>query len=300
MRRAILLTILLAFSVPVSAAPMIGTMSAEVRGPDKRIDIGRTIDALVQLHVNTYQYLVWQNENDWDDLPAFADEAARHNIDVWVYIVPWSETPLKKPDSWGFSEPFRTNYVAWSSEIAKLSLRHPNIVGYIIDDFYENTTEDHFTPSYVHRMVDAGRRINPKIQFYPLLYFQTPWRAFVDRFGSTVDGVVICYPKSEAGIRNAMTYLRDRHHGPTALIEFPRHKEARRGDFASASCDADIVDPDQAEVSFYYDVTDHGRTDTSVEQIYVRVDGKTVWQAPTDSPRMRDGIISVDLSRFLR
>src|SRR4051812_34209180 len=134
------------------AVPIIGTMSAEVRGPDKRIDIDRTIDALAQMHVNTYQYLVWQNERDWDDLPAFADAAAKHNIDVWVYIIPWSETPLKKPDSWGFSEPFRTDYIAWSSAIAKLSLKYPNIVGYVIDDFYQNTDEGNFTPSYVRKM----------------------------------------------------------------------------------------------------------------------------------------------------
>jgi hypothetical protein len=114
-----------------------------------------------------------------------------------------------------------------------------------------------------------------------------------------VDGVEICYPKSEAGIRNAMTYLRDRRHGPTAIIESPRHKECRRGDIASAFTEVNIVDPDQAEVSFYYDVTDDV-ADTSVQQIFLRIDGKTVWQSPTDRPRMRDGIISVDLSRFLR
>jgi hypothetical protein len=281
------------------AAPPIGTMSGEVRDRDKHIDIARTIDALVRLKVNTYYYLIWQSERDWDDLPAFADAAAKQNIDVWAYVVPWSETPLKKTAGWGFSEPFRTDYIAWASEIAKLSLAHPNIRGYVIDDFYDNTTEGHFTPTYVKKMVAAGTRINPKIKFCPLMYFQTPWVEFVNRFANIVDGVVICYPKSEGGIRNAATYLADKRHGPSAIIQLGRHKGAERGDGGYAIADVDITDPSQAEVSFYYDVTDQLEGDSSLQSARVKIDGRTVWQSPTEG-RMRDAIINIDLSRALR
>src|SRR5439155_18934467 len=164
------------------SAPTLGTMSGEVRDSAQRIDIDRTIDALSQLGVNTYYYLIWQNAHDWDDLPAFADAAAKHNIEVWPYVVPWSETPPKKKQGWGYSEPFRNDYIAWSTEIAKLSLDHPNITGYIIDDFYDNTIEGRFTPPYVRQMVSSARRINPKIRFYPIMYFQTPWAEFTRRF----------------------------------------------------------------------------------------------------------------------
>jgi hypothetical protein len=85
------------FSSPLTFAALppaiLGTMSAEVRGPDKRIDIPRTIEALTHMGVNTYYYLIWENPSDWNDLPAFCDAAARQNIQVWAYVVPWSETP---------------------------------------------------------------------------------------------------------------------------------------------------------------------------------------------------------------
>ena len=281
------------------AGPAIGTMSGEVRDHDQRIDIDRTINALVQLKVNTFYYLIWQNARDWDDLPTFADAAAKRGIEVWPYLVPWSETPLKKPAGWGYSEPFKTDYVAWASAIAKLSLDHPNIGGYVIDDFYDNTEEGHFTPSYVKKMVGAGERINPKLKFYPLMYFQTPWVEFLNRFGNAVNGVVICYPKSEAGIRDAATYLSDRRHGPSAIIELGRHKGADRGDGAYVVGDVEITDPSQAEVSFYYDVTDQLEGDSSMQFARVRINGQTVWQSPTEG-RMRDGIINIDLSRALR
>ena len=212
-----ILTVVLASCLLCSlcaADPTIGTMSAlKCAARTGDINIDRTIEALTRLNVNTYYYLIWQNPRDWDDLPAFTDAAAQHNIQVWPYIVPWSETPPKKPAGFGFSEPFRNDYVAWSSEIAKLSLAHPNIPGYVIDDFYDNTEEGHFTPNYVLKMVNAGKRINPKLKFYPLMYSQTPWIEFTSRFGMLIDGCVICYPKSEAGIRNAATYLNDRRHG---------------------------------------------------------------------------------------
>ena len=297
----ILITTLLALLItaPVVAAPTIGTASAEVRDRDERIDVNRTIDALEKLGVNTFYYLVWQNAHDWDDLPAFADAAREKNIEVWVYIVPWSETPPHKQHGWGFSEPFKNDYMTWAQEIARLSLKHPNIVGYVIDDFYDNThEEDRFTPNFVRRMVGAARRINPKIKFFPMMYFQTPWAEFTSRFASIVDGVVICYPKSEGGIRNANTYLRDKRHGPSAIVSLTRKKGAARGDGATISTSFNITDPDNAEISFYCDVTDDIDQDTSLQEVRVRIDGKTVWQAPTEG-RQRDGVVNIDLSQFV-
>ena len=52
-------------------------------------------------------------------------------------------------------------------------------------------------------------------------------------------------------------------------------------------------------MSFYYDVTDQIEGDTSLQYARLRVGGQTLWQSPTEG-RMRDGIISVDLSKMLR
>lgn len=40
-------------------------------------------------------------------------------------------------------------------------------------------------------MTEAGKAINPKLQFFPLMYSQTPWAEFLRKYGSLVDGVVI-------------------------------------------------------------------------------------------------------------
>src|SRR3954471_10189541 len=177
--RASLIVLICLSACPIirAVSPILGTASAEIRkGDDKRIDVPKTIDALSKLGVNTYYYLIWQNEHDWDDFPEFLDAAEAKNIEVWAYVVPWSETPPHKANGWGFSEPFKNDYVRWASEVAKLSLKHSNLVGYVIDDFYDNTEQDdHFTPNYIRRMTAGAKKINPKIRFYPLMYFQTPW-----------------------------------------------------------------------------------------------------------------------------
>src|SRR5581483_4724724 len=63
--------------------------------------------------------------------------------------------------------------------------------------------------------------------------------------------------------------------------------------------DVDITDPAQAEMSFYYDVTDQIEGDSSLQNARVKIDGRTVWQSPTEG-RMRDAIINVDLSHAFR
>jgi hypothetical protein len=283
------------FASAAIAQPMLGDMDNEVRDSAGRFDVQANADALTQLGANTYFYLVWHDKNDWTELPAFAVEVEKRGINVWVYLIPWSETPLKKKQGWGYSEPFRTDYVQWAEEIGRLSLTHKNIVGYVIDDFYDNTEQaDRFTPGYVKRMVNAGKAINPRLKFFPLMYFQTPWQKFIERYGEIVDGVVICYPKSETGIRNALRYLKGQPHGASVMFQLDR----RKGTAAADHCDVEIPlkfeDPTIAEVSFYFDATDKD-DDTSDCVARVRLDGRVIWQRPT-MKLPREEMVTLDIS----
>lgn len=285
---------------PASPArpPILGDFAAEIRTPDGHFDVRANLDALKAIHANTYFYLIWHKETDWDDLPAFADAAAREGIDVWVYLIPWSETPAVKK-SWGYSEPYRTDYVRWAQEVAKLSLKHPNVVGYVIDDFYTNSTQpDRFTVAYTRRMVAAGKEINPKLKFYPLVYFQQPWAEFTQRFGTLVDGVVAAYPKSRTQVGNALAYLNGDAHGATAIIDYPRTQPSRAGDKGAIWADLRVDDPEDATVSFYWDDTDQSNN-RGYHQAFVKVDGRVVWQADT-AGETADRVVNVNLARFVR
>src|SRR6478735_2717678 len=76
---------------PTARKPILGDFAAEIRRPNGHIDIDANIQALKAMSANTYFYLIWHSASDWEDLPAFADAAAREGIDIWVYIIPWSE-----------------------------------------------------------------------------------------------------------------------------------------------------------------------------------------------------------------
>jgi hypothetical protein len=261
--------------------PILGDFSAEIRKPDGHIDIQANLAALNQISANTYFYLIWHSPSDWDDLPAFASAAEKQGINIWVYIIPWSETPTVKKISWGFSEPYRTDYIRWAQEIARVSLDHKNIVGYVIDDFYGNSTQsDRFSVSYVRSMVNAGRQINPKIKFYSLVYFQQPWNDFIDRFAGLVDGVVAAYPKSRAEIANALSYLNDQPRGISAIVNFPRATTSSVGDQGMIWADLKVIDPENAAISFYCDDSDTtGKR--GFHNAFVRVDGQIVAQTDT-------------------
>ena len=91
------------------------------------MDSDALLARLKELHVTTYYWLVWHARTDWDDLKLFLPKAAQANIQVWVYLVPPTESAPKYGDL--YSEPFRLDYGRWAEEIARLSLQHTNLTG---------------------------------------------------------------------------------------------------------------------------------------------------------------------------
>jgi hypothetical protein len=147
-------------------------------------------------------------------------------------------------------------------------------------------------------MVAAGRAINPKLKFYPLVYFQQPWAEFVQRFGTLVDGVVAAYPKSRTQVGNALAYLNGDAHGATAIVDYPRTQPSRPGDKGSIYADLRVDDPEDAPISFYWDDTDQSNN-PGYHQAFVKVDGRIVWQADT-AGETADRVVNVNLARFVR
>ena len=158
-----ILLILTASPLHASPPPVIADYNAEVRGSDGRVDIPVLIRRLTELRVNTYFFLIWHRETDWEDLKLFLPAAQNAGIDTWVYLVP----PSESPPIYGtrYSEPFRLNYIRWAEEIALLSLAHPNLKAFVIDDFWAN--RNLYTPAYVSTMRQTARAITPTWHFGP-------------------------------------------------------------------------------------------------------------------------------------
>lgn len=159
-----------ALAALLSAGPMTpslihGASGAAVFGKDGRVEIEQTVDRLGQAHVSTYLYEIYRDhaETEWKDLPAFLDAAARRGIKVMVLIFPPGESGTNY-------RPFGFDYPLWAARVAELSLTHPALKGFTIDDFSENFHT--FPPAYADRMVRAAREQNPRFQFWPICYYR--------------------------------------------------------------------------------------------------------------------------------
>jgi hypothetical protein len=139
---------------------------SELRRPNGRVDVDAMVRRLQELGVGTYYWLIWHAPTDWDDLKVFLPKARQVGLEVWVYLVPPSEGSGSAGPP---SQPFGLDFLRWAEEIARLSLEHTNLTGWVIDDFYAN--HETLAPAYVGQMQSRAKRINPRLAFLPLMYF---------------------------------------------------------------------------------------------------------------------------------
>jgi len=171
-----------------------GTYAGQPRGKDGRVNVERLVQELVALGANTYHWLIWHRPTDWDDLHRFLPLARQHNIRVWICLVPPSESP---PQTKNYSEPFRLDYERWAVEIARLSRAEPNLVAWSIDDFSHNLK--FFTPEHLAKILDAARKINPRLAFVPCVYFpKASQTSMAKEYRGLLDGILIPYRHESA------------------------------------------------------------------------------------------------------
>lgn len=260
------------------------------------VDSTRLVARLRELGANTYMWLVWRGENDWDDLKLFLPKAEDAGISVWVYLVPPSETALQDGKS-PYSEPYRIDYIRWAEEIAKLSLSNSNLRGYVIDDFWGNVKSGSFSSEYMHRVVDAGKSINPKIKFYPLMYFDQVGVQSTKFLAPFVDGVVGAYPRNREVVLKALTYLEDRFvEGDSIRVAFPQNRPSKSGDHGMGVQRVRVTDSKNAKLEFHYSDNFDGST-KGFRQFQVLIDGQVIWSEDVEGHDDDDA--SIDLSKYL-
>lgn len=168
----------------------------------RHIDTPATIKVLERLGVNTYVYLIWNSPTDWQDLiEEFAPAAAKAKINIWLYLVPPSECQDDpKPHLSGrCSRPFEKDYVRWAEEIAKLSVRQPNVHAWALDDFFSQ-----LPPEEVAEMQRVQKEINPKLAFYTTVYFSEAVNPeFYDRYEGVIDGIIYPYTGANSNTQDA-------------------------------------------------------------------------------------------------
>jgi hypothetical protein len=171
-----------------------GTYGAPPRMTNSRVNIPKLLAELKEVHANTYHWLIWQNENDWEDLKLFLPVAKKNNLRVWVTVVPPSES---KPIARFSSEPYGMDYIKWAAEIAALSLKEPSLVAWSIDDFAHNLKR--FTPGYTDSCVQKAKAINPRLAFVPCVYYKQITPAFAAAYGDLLDGLLFPYRAESTG-----------------------------------------------------------------------------------------------------
>ena len=287
--------------------PLFGNYNSQPR-INGHIDSGRLLKGLKDLGANTYMWLI-NGGHDWEDLKAFLPKANEEGITLWAYLRPPTETPPADPEA-PYSEPYKNDYIAWAKAIAKLSILYPNLIGYVIDDFWYNTPGFErgtlFSTSYIKQMVSAGKSINPKLKFYPLLYFRQIDLSFIDSLSAFIDGVVAAYPgqikdqlttNDSLAIVNALSFTNDQYQ--VILASLPKSKYSPKGDYGFAYNTIKITDPSNAVInlSHYSDrAVNFGHFPFGYHKIQIRIDDKVIWNYDViDS----NGTSIINLSKYL-
>lgn len=173
----------------VAPAGIRASYANPVRRADGHVDAGASVNRLQQMNANTYAFLV-RGRQDWDDLRLeFAAAAQAAGINVWVYLLPPSECP-PDPSCSGYA-PYLKDYGAWARGIATLSVQYPAITAWVMDDFNANAA--FFTPTYVGQIRQAGRAVQPGLEFYPVVYHNAITQSFVNLYASVIDSLIMPY-----------------------------------------------------------------------------------------------------------
>jgi hypothetical protein len=269
------------------------------------IDVAQTVARLSNAHVDTYAYLIYRDpQSEWDTLPAFLDATAKSHINVWVYLVPPTEVPGASGCAGGSYPPYQMDYVAWAKQIATLSLSHPNLTAFAIDDFGYNSSLRPgapcklFSKSYVHQMVQAAQAIAPAMGFWPVLYWPDleGQSAIIAPLRADVAGVI--FPFRDG--KNANTYVTssaapeietlgaqlsclrdyktpDRRRSGCVQLHFPWGTPSTAGTYGSVEQTASITGSGPFAIDFSWQ---HDFAGTTSGYVFAQllVDGAVVWQ----------------------
>ena len=268
---------------------------AELRLANGRVDVTAMTRRLQELGVTTYYWLIAHAATDWDDLKLFLPQAEKAHIEVWPYLVPPSESAPRYSNL--YPEPFRLDYLRWAEEIARLSLQHTNLTTWVIDDFYENHAL--YTPAYVRELQQHARAINPRLAFFPLMYYGELNRRFAEDYRSVIDGVVAAYPQGRDEIEHAWAILNDAALARPGELSFPHNTTSQPNDFVMISQSAKIL-PGAVHKLRFLERDDYTGPTAGYHFKQLLLNGKVVWEEDVAGGTNDWRAVEVDVSSQTR
>jgi hypothetical protein len=172
----------------------IGTYGRPNWKADGHADTQKLLGELEDIGANTFHWAIHNYTNEWDEIKTFLPLARKKNINVWITLMPPSESP---PFLKMYSEPFRLDYERWAKEIADLSLKETNLIAWSIDDFTHNLKT--FTPEYLTKMMKAAHDVNPRLAFVPCCYYKAITPTFAKSHAPLLDAVLFPYRDESSG-----------------------------------------------------------------------------------------------------
>jgi hypothetical protein len=293
------------FSSPAYAStPILGDSDNELRVGGSgwsggTVDADANIAALKNANINTYAYLIWHQDTDWTDLPAFLQKAEENDIDVWVYLVPPSE---------GCSDvtPYGCDFVTWGEKIAELSNQYPALKGWMIDDFFDNT--DYFTAQYIGSMLAGARAVNPNLKFYAITYFGDVYD-MKTLAADKIDGIVFPYSMYTEGFTDAnrqdeieqINFINDLLSSKRniTVFRYPWYTASSIGEYASFTKEFSTSGI-STTLKFHITDSNTGETTTGYHLFQILVDNSVVYERDSngvvDDPTAE---VSVDISQYI-
>lgn len=122
---------------------------------------------------------VIEGASSYENFQKLLEEMKSTDIELWAVIIP--------PSEGASSLPYRSDYVGWSKELARLAIKYKNFRGFNIDDLDQDSSQQTFTRDYVCKVYRAGKQVNPRLLFVPTVYDLD--RTTADRVAGCVDGV---------------------------------------------------------------------------------------------------------------
>jgi len=124
---------------------------------------------------------LWQHEQDVDIAPivkelgfncVWTDDAAYDGTQSWedthmyrALQVPGIKYVIPKVDraAWGWTQEIALRHAKWAAELA---LKHPEIIGLYLNDFYDEIEDGHRTMEQWREVIAAVRSINPDLDLW--------------------------------------------------------------------------------------------------------------------------------------